>query len=62
MFSIRVYGGLIYLKSNSEVFLVQDIRSVTVTDIQNKIIKRVSVSNTLNSRFAFVLQEFTDFL
>jgi hypothetical protein len=62
MFSIRVYGGLICLKQNSKVFRVQDIRSMTVTSIQNKIIKRVSPSNTLNSRFAFALPKFTNIL
>jgi hypothetical protein len=61
MFSIRVYGGLIYLKQKSEVFRVQDIRSMTITGIQNEIIKRVSPSNTLNSRLAFALPKFTDF-
>lgn len=62
MFSIRVYGGLIYFKQNSEVFRVQNIRSLTVTGIQNRIIKRVSPFYTLNSRFAFALPKFTDFL
>jgi len=33
-----------------------------VTGIQNKIIKRVSPYNTLNSRFTFALPNFTDFL
>jgi hypothetical protein len=61
MFSIRVYGGLIHLQQNIEVFRFQDIRSLTVTGIQNKIIKKPSPSNTLNSRFAFALPKFTDY-
>jgi len=61
MFSIRVYGGLIYLQKNTEVFRFQDIRSMTVTGIQNKILKRVSPFNTLNSRFAFALPKLTEF-
>jgi hypothetical protein len=62
MYFIRVYGGLIYLKQNSEVFRVQDIRPMTFTVIQNKIIERISPSNTLNSKFAFALPTFTDFV